>query len=258
MASAQNIRIVSYNILDGGMGRLDPIYETLLYLSGHIVGLTDANDPEGTAYLANKLSMEHLSSGSADGRSHVALLSRGPIQKAIHLSATLKDLTGAACLAECQMDDGKPLRVVLVQLPEGFGPEAESRRLKDLKTIFEHLPESSMPTCLIGDMNIAAPYHPIEIDAASAPIQKAVASSQEAVCHDVVHWLVDHLWFDVLENNPQHTYSTGFPATRTDYIWLDPALRQTMINAGVETGGFAPYCSDHYPIWATLNRTHSP
>ena len=63
-------------------------------------------------------------------------------------------------------------------------------------------------------------------------------------------------WVDAYQYvNPgggKQTYTTGFPCSRFDYIWLSQDLAGRLKRCDVEQGGFAPYCSDHYPIWVSM------
>ena len=250
------MKIVSYNILDGGLGRLDPIYETLLYLDGDVVGLCEADDPKGVRYLADKLSMEHVMAEAAGGKA-VALLSRLPIQRMVNLS--LKDplLDRGAMEALVGPDDKPPLRVALVHLQAGQDRRDEEHRLAQIECVLDVLSGEDVPTILMGDLNAAAPYEPFDFDAASPKVQRRLLDRGTRVPdHDVVRRIVSAGWIDAYRRAAppphKHSYTTGFPCVRFDYIWLSGDLADRLEAADVEQGGFAPYCSDHFPIWARL------
>jgi endonuclease/exonuclease/phosphatase family metal-dependent hydrolase len=252
MSENGHIRIVCYNILNGGMGRLDPIYETLLYLDPQVIGLCEATDPAAVAYLADKLGMDHVVAESNGDGNHVALLTARPILKMINVGATIDGLSRAAMIVDLQQSNGQTLRCVLAHLPAGYGPQNEATRLAELKQILGTIPDDQTPTCLMGDFNASAPYHTFDANGASPEMRDQINAHTPGITHDVVNWLTEQGWTDTLADSPEHTYTTGFPATRTDYIWLDSSLGSSVHEAGVETGGFTPYCSDHYPVWATL------
>jgi endonuclease/exonuclease/phosphatase family metal-dependent hydrolase len=252
------LKIVCYNILDGGLGRLDPIYETLLYLEGDLVGLCEAEDrrnPNNVRYLAEKLGMDFVTAESQSGRA-VALLSRRPVRQMINMSLRCPILDRGAMEATVEVD-GAPLRIALVHLEAGQRRQDEDLRLAQIRQVLAVLEESAVPTVLMGDLNAAAPYDPFDYDAASPKVKQRLAErAVRQLDHDVVQHIASRGWIDAYQRvrttAAKHTYTTGFPAARFDYIWLSGGLERSLADADVERGGFAPYCSDHYPLWATI------
>lgn len=247
------MRIVAYNILCGGLGRLDPIAETLLHLNGDVTALIEANDPDAVAYLARRADAHHALSESPNGAFHVALMSRWPIVEMINLGLRRPELSRAALAAIVECPAG-PLRVIVLHLLSGLGERLEAVRLAELRDILNHDAFDDMPTVLAGDLNANSPDHPVDVDAAEPAVRQRLLSDPDTLRHEVVEHLQAEGWTDALvavgPDPVPHTFSTGFPSTRLDYIFANPALRGALRNAGVERGGFTPYCSDHFPIWA--------
>jgi endonuclease/exonuclease/phosphatase family metal-dependent hydrolase len=76
------MRIVSYNIYNGGEGRADPLAEVILAQRPDVVALVEADDPATTQRIARRLKMDFI---EAPGRKHTsALLSRFPITETIN------------------------------------------------------------------------------------------------------------------------------------------------------------------------------
>ena len=262
---AKNLRIVSYNILDGGLGRLDPIYETLLYLDADVVGLVEADDPAGVAYLARKLRMEHVMAESKNSSHHVALLSRRPIDRMINLTVRLPHMKKAALEATITFDD-EALRFVVLHLPAHF--EDEDARMREivplLDVLDEHAGADGQRTVMMGDFNASAPYHPLNMAALKPSRRARLETIGGTPRHDVVNAVLERGYVDTYQRchaglpgvpaSVKQTFTTGYPANRVDYIWVTPDLADRVAAADVETGGFAPYCSDHYPIWTELSR----
>jgi endonuclease/exonuclease/phosphatase family metal-dependent hydrolase len=251
----QPMKIACYNILDGGLGRLDPIYETLLYLNADVVGLCEADDPKGVRYLADKLSMDYVVAEGTERRG-VAMLSRRPIEEMWSLSAKHPILDKGGLLGVVSTEDG-PLQIALVHLEAGQDRSNEDSRLRQVEAVLGELASPTMDSILMGDLNAAAPYHPFDYEAASPKVKRRLAlRDRRELDHDVVGRIASAGWLDAYHTarpkDARHTYTTGFPATRFDYIWLSPGLASRLGNSDVEQGGFAPYCSDHYPIWASL------
>ncbi len=72
------LRVLTYNLYLGGTDRIEAIYEVLAYAAADVIALTEADDPQVVAALAQRLEMDHVwVEGSGDR--HVATLSRFPI-----------------------------------------------------------------------------------------------------------------------------------------------------------------------------------
>lgn len=91
-----DMRIVTYNILNGGEGRADPLAEVIEAQRADIVSLVEADDPAVLERIANRLKMDYIH--AAGERHAVALLSRWPIERSIN-HAAIHPLDGG-CLLE--------------------------------------------------------------------------------------------------------------------------------------------------------------
>src|SRR5918992_885674 len=69
--SAADMRIVSYNILDGGEGRADPLAEVIEAQRPDVVALVEAEDLTVVARIARRLKMDFV---HAPGNSHASVL----------------------------------------------------------------------------------------------------------------------------------------------------------------------------------------
>jgi len=247
------IKLVTYNILDGAMGRLDPVYETLGYLSADVSGLCEADDPQGVQYIADKLGVEALIAESPTGPHHVAMLTRRPVVSMTNLGVAIPSLTRAAMSSIVDFD-GTELRIVVVHLEAHF--ENESTRFAELNAILDHLDRDPRPTVIMGDLNACGPDYPLDAGNLPPHRRQQLKDHGGKLDHDVVNRLIEAGYVDAYHqkhpDEPQPTFTTGYPALRLDYIWLSRALGDTLVDADVETGGFTPYCSDHFPLWTTL------
>ena len=76
------MRLVSYNILDGGVGRADPLAETIEAQRPDIVILVEADDPSVVNRISGRLGMDAI---HVAGRRHgAAILSRWQIVESIN------------------------------------------------------------------------------------------------------------------------------------------------------------------------------
>lgn len=247
------MRIASYNILKGGLGRLDPLAETLLVLGADLLFLAEAADPDGVAYLAKRLGHDAFFAESLQSDYHAALLSRLPLRRAVNLSLPSGGLERSALEAVVDLS-GQPLCLIGCHLASGLGPERERRRLAELSAVLEDRAVDAMPTALVGDFNSHAPWHRVDIDAAPPDRRSRMREDPTLVTTDLVEAITGRGFIDVhhrlLGDRTPHTFTTGHPSTRFDFIFANRGLAELATDAGVERRGFAPYCSDHYPVWA--------
>ena len=72
------LRVLAYNLCFGGADRVDAIHAVLAQVNADVVALTEADDQQVVATLAERLAMHHIwARGSGDR--HIATLSRFPV-----------------------------------------------------------------------------------------------------------------------------------------------------------------------------------
>src|SRR5438046_3331481 len=105
------MRLVSYNILDGGEGRADPLAEVIEAQRRDIVALVEADFMWALERIAARLKMDFI---HAPGKkSSVALLSRWPITASVNHGLLRPKLTKAMLEAEVATPDGPRIFGVL-------------------------------------------------------------------------------------------------------------------------------------------------
>src|SRR5436190_994297 len=120
------MRIVTYNILDGGEGRADPIAEVILAQKPDIVAITEADNLAVLERLALRLKMDYV---QAAGEGHAcALLSRWSIRESINHAALLADFRGS-CLEALLESTGGKWRIAVVDSPDDFAKALANAQL---------------------------------------------------------------------------------------------------------------------------------
>lgn len=153
-------RILSYNILVGGTGRIDAIERMIKTVHPDVVGLVEATNPEVVKELAWRLGMEYRTNAPSDGawRGSLALLSRLPIlYTETHVRANLR----ARSLLEVGLKEehGERLSVFVTHLIADFshGRGGDAPRRQEVREILRIMRANHGPHVLLGDFNALAP-----------------------------------------------------------------------------------------------------
>jgi len=160
-------RILSYNILRGGTGRVDQLARIIGSTQADIVGLVEAINPYVVEELAQRLDMPFFVSGRAKGerRQHLAVLSRLPILEArIHMCPGI--FTRRSILEVYIEEAGeKPLTLFVVHLTSRFHKGRESNRIRrrEVQEILRiAASKRGFPHVILGDFNSVAPGEPVK------------------------------------------------------------------------------------------------
>ncbi len=160
-------RILSYNILRGGTGRVDQLARIIGSTQADIVGLVEAINPHVVEELAQRLDMPFFVSGQAKGekRRHLAVLSRLPIlELQVHMRPGI--FTRRSILEVCIEEAGeKPLTLFVVHLTSRFHKGRESNRIRrrEVQEILRiAASKRGFPHVILGDFNSVAPGEPVK------------------------------------------------------------------------------------------------
>lgn len=249
------MRIVSWNILDGGEGRADPIAEVILAQKPDIVALIEADNRDILDRIAARLDMDYVR-GEGSKRHSVAVLSRWTIVHSIN-HALLRQ--GPPCLLEAVVREptGVEWDIAATHFhPCAFEPneqqrEAEAATLLDL---FRPHRQAPRPHLLAGDFNANSPIQLIDPARCKEATQEAWKENGGQIPRRVVQSLLDAGYADSLcaatgeLARSAGSFSTQFPGQRVDFLFTfgfpPPAIR----SAWIETDRLAKYASDHFPI----------
>jgi endonuclease/exonuclease/phosphatase family metal-dependent hydrolase len=253
------LRIVSYNILDGGVGRADPLGEVLQAQDADVIALIEADDPDVVTRIANRLGMDHV---TAPGRAHsVALLSRLTITESIN-HAMLTD-GGPRCLLEATVvtPRGLPLAVYAVHFSAGAYDADETLREAELSALLDITAARSAGGAhvLAGDFNSNAPGQLFDVERAKPSTVQAFGANGDKLPRRVIARLLSAGYVDTLSATAgeaayrQATFSTHRPQQRVDYIFTRGAPVSALQSAWIETDRLAEYASDHFPVGVEIN-----
>jgi len=249
------VRLISYNILDGGEGRADPLAEVILAQHADIVVLIEADDPIVLDRIANRLGMDCV---AGVGRSDTsAILSRWPIRESVNHGLLRPAISRSLLEATIVDPEGRPWVVGAVHLPAGAAEADEARRepeLAELLKIFWRHRSEHQRHIIAGDFNSNAPSQKVDPARCKPRTQEQWKQNGEMLPRRVIQNMLDAGYRDTfLEVAPQiaavaGTFSTQFPGQRVDYIFGHGFTAGQLSGAWIEQDRLAKYCSDHFPV----------
>lgn len=242
------LRVLSYNLQEGGGDRLESITDVIRQQRPHAVALLEANSQAGALALAHDLGME-LVFGEANSEYHVAWLSRLPVRRREnHRLAVL-----AKTLLEIEVVwAGDPLRLFATHLASRHDPHTPAEEIPAILDVIRHATGRSH--LLVGDLNSLGPGDPVgcppcgeekrgdALQGASRPALRLILEAGYVDCYRTLH---PHV--------PGYTYPSTAPWLRLDYVFASPQMAARLRACDIAMGEEAERASDHLPIWAEFH-----
>jgi endonuclease/exonuclease/phosphatase family metal-dependent hydrolase len=248
------MRLISYNILDGGEGRADPIAEVIEAQRPDIVALVEADKPEIVERIAARLDMEHV---TAVGKRHTAaLLSKWPIIESINHGQLKKEMSNCFLEAVVHEASGTEWHLGVVHLHPRATISDDRERQREIQCICETFAESrqtNRPHLLCGDFNSDSPIQLIDPNACKPATQKAWHANGEMIPRQAIANLLNHGYVDLLhavhgeKARTMASFTTNYPGQRVDYVFTFGTGRRIK-SAWIEQDRLAKYASDHFPV----------
>ncbi|HEY2584967.1 MAG TPA: endonuclease/exonuclease/phosphatase family protein [Tepidisphaeraceae bacterium] len=252
------MRILSYNILDGGADRADLLGCVIESQRPDVVGLVEAEDASVVATLANRLGMDFIQAEGNKRGSAAALLSRLPIRHSInhapHHPAITKSLLEAAVVDP----SGNEWTLGILHL-HAHATEADEqireREIAEVLEIFRPHREANRPHLLMGDFNANAPYLVIEPTLCKMSTRKEWYQNGGKLPRRVIARVLEAGYHDSLRDlypaaaETAGSFSTEFPGQRVDYIFTFGIEAARLKQARVVYDEPAKIASDHYPVF---------
>ena len=256
------MRIFSYNILDGGEGRADPLAEVIAAQDADVVALQEAENDEVLARIARRLKMDYVVAAGAAGKA-VALLSRLAIRDSVNHGAMHPEAITKAFLQATVIDPaGRPWPIGVVHLQHRATEEHERIREREIAVVlgaFETLRRAGTPHVLVGDFNANSPDQQIDLARCKPSTREHAATNGGAIPRRVVQRVLDAGYLDTFHvTQParaavEGTFTTRFPGQRVDYIFTHSIEPGRIRRAWIEDDRLAKYASDHYPVGAEID-----
>ncbi|MGH7214532.1 MAG: endonuclease/exonuclease/phosphatase family protein [Tepidisphaeraceae bacterium] len=249
------MRLVSYNILDGGEGRADPLAEAVEAQRADVVALVEADFMPTLERIAGRLGMDYV---HAAGNEHaVALLSRWPIIQSVNHAAMRPGLSKCLLEAKLREHGGREWTVGVVHLHARATEADETRREREIDIVLDTFAThraNGVPHLLVGDFNANHPRQVIDPERCKPSTREAWHANGGKIPRRAIQRLLDAGYIDTLEAHAGDrafetgTFTTQHPGQRVDYVFAHGIDPGRITWAWVEQDRLAKYASDHFPV----------
>jgi endonuclease/exonuclease/phosphatase family metal-dependent hydrolase len=253
------MKLMTYNILEGGTGRIDPIAEVIRLAGADVVILQEATDGELFHRLADRVGMDRFlaenprTGGTHGGSPHgVGLLSRLPLSRGVNLAAIDPRFTRGALAARVG-EGAAALDLIGLHLHSKETVADEAVRLGEVEAALEHARPLSPRHVIAGDFNASHPQQLIDL-AALRPASRARVEAQGGMIprHAITRMLAaGYVDAHAMGRGPAEfgkTLTTSKPGMRVDYFFVPAAMAGGMKECEVFMPEIGKYASDHWPM----------
>jgi endonuclease/exonuclease/phosphatase family metal-dependent hydrolase len=251
------MRLLSYNILDGGGDRGEAIGAVLEARRPDIVVIVEADDPAVLDRIAARLEMDKVRGEGNRPGSAAAILSRWPIRESINHAALRPAISKTFLEATILEPGGAQWVIGAVHLHARANEEDERAReteIAEVLDVFRKRRESGQAHLLAGDFNANSPIQEIDPARCKPRTRESWERNGGQIPRRVVQRILDAGYVDslhaVVGDAAGRTYSftTEYPGQRLDYIFTFGVPPERIRDAWVETGDDAKRASDHFPV----------
>jgi exodeoxyribonuclease III len=249
-------RVLTYNIRDGGRGRVDLIVRVIEPTGADLVLLNEADDPDIVGEIGRRLELEHIWARGS-GAKHTALMSRRPIRQ--WRVYNRRPITQSLLQAQIAAWPDTALNIYGVHLlPYFMLWPYELARWRTVRSIVQltrvHRNE---PHLLLGDFNAVLPSEQADLGAFSTRIRRLASWQGNRFLRLALRPILHAGYVDAFRSLHPHeaglTWMPQHPTARLDYIFADRKMAACLRACRVVTAFPAEHASDHYPLLAEFD-----
>jgi endonuclease/exonuclease/phosphatase family metal-dependent hydrolase len=249
------MNLVSYNILDGGVGRADPIAEVIEARRPDVVVLVEADDVGVVERIARRLGMDVASGRGA--KHGIAVMSGWEMRESIDHGRLDAEFEGCFLETTIRSPGGNDLVVVGAHLHARARETDERRREEQVDVMLGRLArhrESGQAHILCGDLNSNSPVQKIDIDRCKPRTREDWEANGGSIPRRAVTKLLEAGYVDTLYYfDPEMaatlgSFTTRHPGQRVDYVLTHSIEPGRIRDAWIERDRLAQFASDHYPV----------
>ena len=251
-----SLRVMTYNILDGGKDREEHILTVIQTAKPNVVIFQEVFTEEFLMFLSHSLGMNYYI-GKGNKKRKVALLSKLPILtfKSHH---PLFPIWRNFIEAEIEYEQNKTTRIIGVHPIANLGIIFEVWRLWEVKYIVNYLRNIQNEPCIVaGDFNAIAPGENVKTENLPKWLKRIIYLQGNRIYHFSIEALLSAGFTDCfrfLNSDDGYTLPPPNPNTRLDYIFVNEKMKVYLNKCWVvREPSNVNLASDHYPVMAEFS-----
>lgn len=243
-------RLLTYNILHGGLGRTEQLAAVINACDPDLVLLQEATDPANVEQLA-------LATGMADGRAFVSQSLGFLSRKKVQSCQWIRPRISRHAFVEI-VPNGQSFRVFGVHLSAVLAAWTEQRRLYELRALLRSIDHHrSGFHVLAGDFNTVATGEGFSVGQLPLRLRPLMWLSGGTVRWRTIETVVKSGYCDTFRrlhpNEPGMTLPTANPLLRLDYVFVPQGECGRVTRCEVMRDAPAESASDHFPVLAEIS-----
>jgi exodeoxyribonuclease III len=245
------LKLLSYNIRFGGVGREQALAETINAIDPDLVVFQEAIYPDVIERIATETGFPFWAS-----RRHHSI---GYISKQKVAYHEWHYPAGARHSFLEIVPDRSDTRVFGLHLSARFSKWDERRRAREIRALLEGIKRHQNGFhVLVGDFNTLAPGEVLEIDRMPAWIKALIWISGRKLQRESIQLMLDAGYADgyrmLHPDDKGYTFPTWDPHVRLDYVFLPKSFADRLVSCAVTTEprDLIKAASDHCPLLAEL------
>ena len=243
-------RLLTYNILHGGTGRVDAIAQVINSCAPDLVLLQEATNPANVERLAAATDMADWQTFQ---RQSLGFLSR----KKVSFFQWIRPRISRHAFLEV-VPAGDELRVFGVHLSAVHAAWTERRRVLELRELLKSVDRHRDGFhVLTGDFNTVAPGEEFDTDKLPFRLKPLIWLSGGSVRWRTIQTVLDAGYVDSFKlkhpDDPGLTLPTTDPHIRLDYVFVPHQYSTRVMACEVVRHPSAVRASDHFPVVADLH-----
>jgi exodeoxyribonuclease-3 len=243
------LKLLSYNIRFGGLGREPRLAEVIKAVSPDLVVFQEATTPQVIEKLGNETGMRFW---AARKNHSIGFISR--VEIARYLWHYPKEARHSFLEI---VPAGTETRIFGLHLSARFSRWDERRRTREIRALLKALETQQKGFhLLVGDFNTLAPGELLEVRRMPPWIRALVWLSGRDIQRETIQTMIDAGYLDgyrLLHQEKGYTFPVWDPHLRLDYIFLPGHSADRIKSCEVIAAPAALSASDHFPLLAQVD-----
>jgi len=254
------LRLLTYNIREGGVGRAEQIAEVIRAANPDVVALQEARDPAVVGLIGKLAGFKFFGSRTSHS---TGFLSNVPVLN----HAWRHPPRTRHALLEVSLADGFP-RLFVLHLRAWFSKWTERQRARELRGLLDGIQEQLKREnnafafhVLAGDFNALAPGERFDSSPMPAWIRGMIWLSGRDIARSTIDMMRADGYVDAwrtvhrdFENEPGYTFPVWNPHVRLDYVFTPTEFASRFTACEVrETPEVTRTASDHFPLLVDIS-----